>query len=66
LRVRLPDLGEDMDPERPWVLYEYEDVALQQLSAGQRILLRMGPENQRRVKAKLREIRAEVATAPVP
>jgi len=65
LRVRLPEFGADMKPERPWVLYEYEDPALQQLSAGQRILLRMGPDNLRRVKAKLREIRAEVATAPV-
>ena len=55
-----------MKPERPWVLYEYEDPALQKLSAGQRILLRMGPDHLRRVKAKLREIRAEVAAQPAP
>jgi hypothetical protein len=64
LRLRLPEFGADLKPERPWVLYEFEDPALQQLSAGQRILLRMGPDNLRRVKAKLREIRAEVATRP--
>ena len=61
--VRLPAFGADLKPERPWVLYEYDDPALQQLSAGQRILVRMGPDNLRRVKSKLKEIRAEVATA---
>jgi hypothetical protein len=64
LRVRLPELGADLKPERPWVLYEFADPALQQLAAGQRILLRIGPDNRQRVKAKLREIRAQVATAP--
>jgi len=64
LSVRLPEFGADLKPERPWVLYEYEDPALQQLSAGQRILLRMGPDNLRRVKSKLKEIRAQVAVTP--
>ncbi len=65
LRVRLPEFGADMKPERPWVLYQYEDPALQQLSSGQRILLRTGPDNLRRIKAKLKEIRAEIAARPV-
>jgi hypothetical protein len=42
---------------QPKVLYEYADPNLQELSAGQKILLRMGPANEARVKAKLREIR---------
>ncbi len=63
LAVRLPQFGEDVKPERPWVLYEYQSPALQQLSAGQRMLLRMGPDNMRRVQAKLREMRREVAVA---
>ena len=33
------------------------DPALQGLSAGQKILVRMGPENEAKVKAKLREIK---------
>jgi len=45
---------------QPKVLYEYADPALQSLSAGQKVLLRMGPENAARVRAKLREIRALV------
>lgn len=47
----------------PHVLYEYADPDLQSRSAGQRLLLRMGPENAAKVKAKLREIRARVAKA---
>lgn len=42
---------------QPKVLYEYADPSLQSLSAGQKALLRMGPENAAKVKAKLREIR---------
>lgn len=37
-------------------LYEYRDPALQRLSPAQKHLLRMGPENVRRVQAKLREL----------
>lgn len=46
---------------RPWVRYEFADPALQGLSAGQKLLLRMGPEHQRRLQAKLRELRSHVA-----
>ncbi|HKC44456.1 MAG TPA: DUF3014 domain-containing protein, partial [Burkholderiales bacterium] len=45
---------------RPWVLYEYADPALESRSAGQKALIRMGPENAARLKAKLREIRQRV------
>src|SRR5690348_12735538 len=45
----------------PHVLYEYADAELQSRSAGQKLLLRMGPENAAKVKAKLREIREKVA-----
>jgi Protein of unknown function (DUF3014) len=42
---------------QPKVLYDYADPALADLSAGQKILLRMGPENEAKVKAKLSEIK---------
>jgi hypothetical protein len=45
---------------RPKVLYEFEDPALQSLSAGQKIMIRIGPENAAVVKAKLNEIRGEL------
>ena len=57
LKVRLPQINGPLQPERPWVLYEFEDPALQSLSAGQKIMLRMGPVNERRMKGKLAEIR---------
>jgi hypothetical protein len=46
---------------QPRVLYQFADPKLESLSAGQKIMLRMGPENSAKVKAKLREIRREVA-----
>jgi hypothetical protein len=42
---------------QPRVLYEFADEDLQRRSAGQKIMMRMGADNARRVKAKLREIR---------
>jgi hypothetical protein len=47
---------------RPNVLYEFADPALESQSAGRKLLLRMGPGNAARVKAKLREIRERIAT----
>jgi len=41
-------------------MYLYADPKLEELSAGQRTLLRMGPENAAIVKARLRELRALV------
>jgi hypothetical protein len=43
------------------VLYEYADPQLEALSAGQKAMLRMGVDNMRRVKAKLRTLRSEIA-----
>lgn len=50
---------------QPKVLYEFEDPQLEALSAGQKAMLRLGPDNAQRVKAKLRALRAEItASAP--
>jgi hypothetical protein len=43
---------------QPRVLHEYADPGLERRSVGQRMMLRLGPENANRLKAKLREIRA--------
>ena len=50
----------------PHVLHEFADPELESRSAGQKALIRMGPENAARVKAKLRELRAQVARGPAP
>jgi len=59
--VRMPPITSPIRPERPWLLYEFADPAWQALPAGQQLLLRMGPDNERRVKAKLRELRRRLA-----
>jgi hypothetical protein len=47
---------------QPKVLFEFADPELEELSAGQKILVRIGIENEKRLKAKLRDIR-EALTA---
>jgi hypothetical protein len=44
----------------PKVLYLYADPELERLSAGQKMMIRVGPENEARLKVKLKEIRAAV------
>jgi hypothetical protein len=56
-----PDVAEPIALAQPKVLYEYKDPALEQLSAGQKILIRMGPEHRALIKSKLREIRTLLA-----
>ena len=45
---------------QPKVLYEFADARLEQRSAGQKIMLRMGSDNAARVKAKLAQFRREI------
>jgi hypothetical protein len=47
---------------KPEASYVFEDPELEALSAGQKILIRMGPSNAERVKAKLSEIREALQT----
>ena len=47
------------------VMYEFADADLQGLSAGQKLMLRIGPENAKAVKAKLREIRRAIEASTV-
>ena len=63
-KVHLPTVNGPVQPQRPWVLYEFDDPQLESLAAGQKILLRMGVRNERRVKARLAELRGLVATTP--
>lgn len=46
---------------RPKVFYQYADPALEKLPASHKLLLRMGPENTRRIQESLRRLRAELA-----
>jgi hypothetical protein len=66
LKVHLPTINGPLQPERPWVLYEFDDPALQSLAAGQKVLLRMGPVNERRMKTRLAEIRRLLTASAAP
>ena len=58
--LQTPDVKGDVALVRPNVMYQYADPSLESLSAGQKALLRMGPDNEAAVKAKLKELRAAI------
>jgi len=62
--LRAPEPAGPVILVQPKVLYQYDDPALERLSSGQKLLLRMGPAHAKTVKSKLRELRALIATAP--
>ncbi len=45
-------------------VYQFADPALESLSAGQKIIVRIGPDNGAKVRAKLKEIRELIASNP--
>lgn len=55
--VRLLEVRGPHPSARPWVHYEFTDPELESLAAGQKILIRVGLDNERRLKAKLRDFR---------
>ncbi len=59
--VTLVEVKGEVPSTRPWVRYEFAEPALEALSSGRKILLRMGPDNHQRLRAKLIDIRARVA-----
>lgn len=66
VKLTLLEIKGPLESQRPWVRYRYADPALESLTAGQKILIRMGPTNQRRVKAKLQELRQGLAERSRP
>lgn len=61
IRLTLPRVDGSIKLDRPWVLYEFSDPELEARSAGQKILIRMGFDNEARLKAKLRDVRSKLA-----
>lgn len=66
VEVRLFEIKGPIPDPRPWVRWEFVDPQLQSLAAGQKILVRMGPQNRQRVKQALRRIRAEIVAGTQP
>lgn len=50
---------------QPKVFYQFADPTLEDRSAGQKLLIRMGPENERSLKARLRDLRAALIQSGV-
>jgi hypothetical protein len=59
-----PDVAGPIKLTQPGVLYEYADAKLEGLSAGQKVLIRVGKSNAAVIKTKLRELRSAVAKKP--
>ena len=51
---------------RPHVMYEYADPEIEALSSGQKLLIRMGPDNAASTMMALRDLRTELAGQPPP
>jgi hypothetical protein len=66
VRLQLTEVKGPIPSERPWTRYQFADPQLESLAAGQKILLRMGLVNERRLKHKLAELREQLAKAPAP
>jgi hypothetical protein len=58
VEVQLTQVRGEVPSTRPWVRFEFADPALESATAGHKIMLRMGAEHQRRVKVKLKALRA--------
>jgi hypothetical protein len=56
--LETPEVSEPVELVRPKVLFEFADSDLEDLSASQKLLIRIGPENAAVIKGKLREIRS--------
>ncbi|MFO7277341.1 MAG: DUF3014 domain-containing protein [Pseudomonadota bacterium] len=55
-----PEIQGPIELVQPKVFYEFADPKLERLSAGQKVLIRMGNENAAIVKRKLRELRTHL------
>ena len=64
--LEAPDVEHPIELVRPKVLYAFADPELEELSSGQKIMVRIGPANATAAKARLRELRAILAAGTAP
>ena len=60
--LEAPILKDPISLKQPKALYLFADPELEALSAGQKILIRIGPENAFKLKATLQEYRRKLAS----
>lgn len=64
-QVRLVEVRGEVPSQRPWVRYEFADPQLERLTAGQKMMVRVGPVNERRLKTRLAELRRQITMGAV-
>jgi hypothetical protein len=64
--LQTPEVRGPIQLKQGKVFYEYADPSLESRSAGQKLLLRMGSENQAIIKKKLKDLRVVVTTSRDP
>jgi hypothetical protein len=62
--LQTPEIDEPIELNRKSVMYQYADPQLEQLSPVQKQLLRMGPQNLRRIKEQALALRAGLLSQP--
>jgi hypothetical protein len=65
LLLATPHATAPVELVRPNVMYKFADLGLESLPAGQKLLIRMGPDNASAIKAKLTELRSFITAAPL-
>lgn len=55
-----PEVSYPLSLERPSVMYTFEDISTEQLPAAQKQMLRLGPDNQKRVKVLLKQYQQQL------
>jgi hypothetical protein len=64
LLLATPQPSGPIELVQPNVMYTFADPALESRPAGQKLLIRMGPDNAKAIKAKLMELRALITASP--
>jgi len=60
IELKLTEVKGPIPSTTPWLRYEFVDPSLEALSAGQKMMIRLGPDQQRRMKLKLVELRGKL------
>ena len=63
--VTLVEVKGEYATPRPWTRYDFVYPELESLSSGQKLMVRMGVANERRLKARLAAFRERIATGAV-
>ena len=61
MELKLTEVKGPIPSTSPWQRYEFVDPALEALPSGQKMMLRVGPAHQQRLRAKLIEVRSQLA-----